>query len=263
MPFRSLNDAIFRLGRISASGGLTNPTLLRQLTEVTAETLGSDIALLSVFECGVESPSTCSCVRGPWTDNDRDRFFEQSGLRIDDGALARRLAGMRRGRLYHRPELGIAERETRTSRLEGEFRRATQGDQALALFRRSDGVELLFGICAIDSTFQRAMLARAGALAPYVAHCWASGYRREPGWMASLKPQGRLILEQLLQGFDDDQIAERTGLSYHSVRAHLKRLFRDAGVRSRLHLMQACRQPVETQLVVEAVSEDSAQPAFG
>lgn len=83
--------------------------------------------------------------------------------------------------------------------------------------------------------------------------------------MRGLKPLSRGILEQLLEGLDDDQIADRMRLSYHSVRAHLKRLFRDAGVRSRLHLMQACRPTdgATANLVVEIPSEDAARQATG
>lgn len=252
MSIRSLSEAVFRLGQISRDASLTNEALLRLLADVTVETLGVDVAALGVYERGIENPSTACCVRGAMTESEQARLHEQSRWDIDDRVLAQRLAGLRRGRLYHRPDL-IAEREFRATRLYKDIQRPMNtADQALALFRRSDGAELLLGINTLDGhgRFPRSVLAKAGALAPYVAQCWAAAWRREPTWMAGLKPQARAILEQLLQGYDDDQIAERTGLSYHSVRAHLKRLFREAGVRSRLHLMQAARSP-EPQLDVE------------
>lgn len=266
MSVRSLNEAIFRLGQISADRSLTNAGLLRRLADVAVETLETDIAVLAVFENGSESGSSKCCVRGPWAEDSRDRFIEQSGVTIDERSMAQKLAGLRRGRLYHRPEL-VTDREARMPKMYSDFPRAIGiGDQAMALYRRSDGVELLFSINKIDGTspFQRMTLARAGALAPYIAQCWSASWKDEPAWMASLKPQGQAILESLLEGYDDDQIAQRTGLSYHSVRAHLKRLFRDAGVRSRLHLMQACRCGKNTgALEVEVCIDESATQAIG
>jgi len=263
-----LNEAIYRLGKVSADRSLTNVTLLRQLVDITVETLGVDIAALGVFEKGIENSSSACCVRGPWTENERDYFLEQTNWQLDERAIAQRLAGLRRGRLYHRPDL-ISEREGRGGKPFSEFQRPlVTGDQALVLYRRTDGIELLLSINKVDGTgtFQRTTLARAGALAPFIAQCWATSWKLEPAWMAGLKPQGRAILESLLEGYDDDQIAQRTGLSYHSVRAHLKRLFRDAGVRSRLHLMQACKpQTMESDALVVEIPADEmeAQQAIG
>lgn len=62
-----------------------------------------------------------------------------------------------------------------------------------------------------------------------------------PAWAAHLRPPSRAVLSLVLNGLDDQQIAQHTGLTYHAVRGHIKRLFRAAGVRSRLHLMQAFR----------------------
>jgi DNA-binding CsgD family transcriptional regulator len=264
MSVRSLNDAIFRLGQISADRNLTNTSLIRQLADVAVDSLGVDVAVLCVFERGVESPATARCVRGPWQEFERDRFLEQARWQFDERAVAQRLASLRRGRLYHTPDL-IAERDPRA--LDGLPLAAGMDDQAVALYRRSDALELLLAFHRVEGAgpFQRHTLARAGALAPFIAQCWASSWRQEPEWMTHLKPLSRGILEQLLKGFDDDQIADRTGLSYHSVRAHLKRLFREAGVRSRLHLMQACRpdprEPVT--FTVEIPADEAARQATG
>lgn len=239
----SLREAIFRLGRISVDQAITNDTLLRRLAQVVAETLEVDVVALGVFESGVENPASACFVHSPWTLTDSRAFEDQAFWAVEDRDLALRLASLRRGRVYHRPEL-LAEREARpiasAPALSG---RVGLDDQALALFRRRDGAELLIGINSPAGAGQlsRSTLAKAGALAPYVAQCWASAWREEPAWIGGLKPQARDILERLLQGLDDDQIAESTTLSYHSVRAHLKRMFRAAGVRSRLHLMQSVR----------------------
>ncbi|MBL8746836.1 MAG: helix-turn-helix transcriptional regulator [Phycisphaerae bacterium] len=264
---RSLNEAIFRLGQVSADRSLTNASLLRRLADITVDALEVSVAVLAVFERGVESASSACHVRGPWSEDERDRFLEQTQWQFDERAMAMRLAGLRRGRLYHRPDL-IAERDPRDTKVFEDLPQPKgMADQAVALYRRSDGVELLLAIHQVEGAgvFQRTTLAKAGALAPFVAQCWAGSWRQEPGWMKDLKPLSRGILEQLLEGFDDDQIADRTGLSYHSVRAHLKRLFRDAGVRSRLHLMQACR-PAEHRngtLIVEIPTDESARQATG
>lgn len=260
---RSLNDAIFRLGQLSADRSLTNSSLLKRLADICTDSLDVGVVVLAVFDRGVESASAACHVKGPWSEDQRDRFLEQTRWQFDERAMALRLSGLRRGRLYHRPDL-IAERDPRA------FEELPQpkgmADQAVALYRRSDGVEMLLAFHSVEGagTFQRTTLAKAGALAPFIAQCWAGSWRLEPAWMKDLRPLSRGILEQLLEGFDDDQIADRTGLSYHSVRAHLKRLFRDAGVRSRLHLMQACR-PAEAcgGLVVEIPSEETARQATG
>lgn len=267
MAVRSLNDAIFRLGQISADRSLTNASLLKQLADVTIDTLDVSVAVLAVFERGVESASTVCHVRGPWSEDQRDRFLEQTRWQFDERAMALRLSGLRRGRLYHRPDL-IAERDPRDTKVFEDLPQPQgMADQAVALYRRSDGVELLLAIHQVEGagTFQRTTLAKAGAVAPFIAQCWAGSWRDEPAWMHDLRPLSRGILEQLLEGFDDDQIADRTGLSYHSVRAHLKRLFREAGVRSRLHLMQACR-PADAKgggLIVEIPTEEAARQATG
>lgn len=264
MTARSLNEAIFRLGQISADRHLTNATLLKHLADVAVDTLGVDAAVLAVFERGIEGQPSTICVRGPWRELERDRFLEQSRWQFDARAMAHRLSVLRRGRLFHRPDL-LSGRDS--IGLDEVPASVGVADQAVALYRRNDAIEMLFAIHRVEGTgpFSRATLARAGALAPFLAQCWAGSWSTEPEWMRALKPVSRAILEQLLQGYDDDQIADRTRLSYHSVRAHLKRLFREAGVRSRLHLMQACRPIAAAGLdfTVEIPTDESAHQATG
>jgi DNA-binding CsgD family transcriptional regulator len=267
---RTLSEAIYRLGRISTVKSLTNVTLMRTLADLTGETLQADVVAVAVFDRGIEQAAASCCVRGPWSEDLRDRFLEQSTWTFDERATAQRLAGLRRGRLYHRPDLMAEPADARARGYSDPTRALPLGDQASGLYRRSDGLEFLLSIHKVGTQggnagpFTRAQLARAGALAPFVAQCWATSWRLEPAWMGTLKPQSRVILEQLLEGFDDDQIASRTGLSYHSVRAHLKRLFREAGVRSRLHLMQACRAASGgPELTVEIPPEEQVREAIG
>jgi len=267
MSCQRVREAVFELGRISTDRALTNSTLLRRLADLLADTLGVEIAGLAVFENGVAAGSTACYVRGPWKMDESARFSEESFWAVQDRNLAERLEGLRRGRVHHRPDLISANGRGRIgSNGNGRASVATPApleDQALALFQRTDGAELLIGINSLDGSGQlsHTVLARAGALVPFVARCWATTWRHEPAWMRDLKPVARRVLECLLEGMDDAQIAERTGLSYHSVRAHLKRLFRDAGVRSRLHLMQQCRCRQAEGALVETPGEAAAEPA--
>ena len=82
----------------------------------------------------------------------------------------------------------------------------------------------------------------ARALVPAFVDCVQHSWKPEPDWVRELKPPARRVLELVLLGYDDRQVAEQSGMTYHAVRAHLKRLFKTANVRSRLHLMQVCRE---------------------
>ncbi len=255
MSTNSISDAVFLLGRISHDSSRPNSSLLERLSDVMIDALGVDAVALTVFQSGVESGVSARCIRlAPVRAAVPDTGFEWPG-----DETARRLARLKRGRLYHRPDLigvephnghgghgGHVGHGVNGSRLGGSGvsgGTGYAGDHAVALYRRSDGAELLLGVFSLSGhePLARTTLARAGALAPFVARCWAHGWAHEAEWVGSLRPVTRQILEQVLEGYDDDQISRRTGLTYHSVRAHLKRLFRQAGVRSRLHLMQSCR----------------------
>ncbi|HVZ93479.1 MAG TPA: hypothetical protein VG797_03115 [Phycisphaerales bacterium] len=258
MPrFLSLEDAVFRLGEISGSGA-SNTETLRAIVKVGEEATGADIVAIGVFAKGITNQAIAASVIGPWDDDLSRRFLQQTEWSPDERVLAVRLAAQPRDRLYRRSEL-IDESEFRRSKLFNDFQRPLQmGDQALGVFRRDDGLELLIGLSVVDrrGVMTQEMLTAAKQVAPYMARCWASAWRHEPEWMITLRPATRAVLDHLISGYDDAQIASLTGLSYHGVRAHLKRLFREAGVRSRLHLMQACRggsPPAKAQEHVAAV----------
>ena len=248
---QELHDAVYRFGQISAAMTTRSDLLLRHVVEVAADVIDVDVVGAAVYETGIEGAASSACVIGPWTRDESQRFIEQSRWSLEDRILASKLAGRPRGTMYQRNEL-IEDEDFTTSRLYNDFQKPMGlGDQALGLYRRSDGCELLIGVNLLGGKrITKRIMEQCHAVAPYMAQAWARGWRREPTWMSELKPQARRVLDHVLEGYDDDQIAERTGLTYHSVRAHLKRLFREAGVRSRLHLMQACRsmEVVEEQV---------------
>ncbi|MCA9312616.1 MAG: hypothetical protein KDA21_15485 [Phycisphaerales bacterium] len=238
-----VREAIFRFGQISTTPMLRNQLVLRRLVETAAEILEAEVVGAAVYENGIEHAARAACVIGPWTRDESQRFLKQSQWSIEDRVLAVELAARPRGVMYRRSDLIEEEAFTR-SRLYQDFQKPMGlGDQALGLFQRADGAELLVGVNAVgpQAELGEQTVERCCAIAPFMAQAWAWAWIREPDWMQNLKPQARRVLDHVLEGFDDDQIAELTGLTYHSVRAHLKRLFREANVRSRLHLMQACR----------------------
>jgi DNA-binding CsgD family transcriptional regulator len=237
-----LFDAIFQLGSISGDPTLTNECLLRRVAQVIVRGTGVEAAALAVFENGIEQ--TPSLVRsiGHWPDFEADRASDDH----DPAAGERSILGLVRQLSRERFSAGefVGEGQRRCERVYSEFHRPMRlVDHALAVFRRDDGVECVIVIRSAPNAepLGRDTLALGAIMATAAAQCWASAWRREPVWMATLSASSRRVLENLLEGCDDDQIAERTGLTYHSVRAHLKRIFRDAGVRSRLHLIQQCR----------------------
>lgn len=240
-----LSEAVFRLGEIGADPTLTPQSALDRMIEVAAHAVEVDVIGAVVYEQGLLSPATYASIRGPWTSNETARFMEQSRWDLEDRVLAQQLLRLPIGRLYRRDDL-VPHTEFCRSKLYNEFLRPLGlGDQSVALFHRADGVEILFGINVVDSRgpLPRATIARASALAPFMNRSWERCWRREPEWAAGIKPSSRAVLDLVLEGLDDHQIAERTGMTYHSVRACLKRLFQRAGVRSRLHLMQVYRSP--------------------
>ncbi len=249
-----LRDAIFRFGQISTVPMLRNQFILRRLVETAAETMNADVIGAAVYEAGIEHPARAACVIGPWTHDESQRFLQQSQWAVEERVLALELAARPRGVMYQRHDL-IDDDAFTSSRLYQDFQKPMGlGDQALGLYRRADGAELLIGINTVGSEAPLApeLMARCSAIAPFMAQAWAQAWVREPDWMQNLKPHARRVLDHVLEGYDDDQIAEQTGLTYHSVRAHLKRLFREAGVRSRLHLMQACRTIKDARLGCES-----------
>jgi len=242
MDSPALYDAIFHFGSISGDPTLTNDCLLRRMTTVIAKGAGVEAAAIAVFENGLEQAASLVRSVGHWPDAEADR----AGDDHDPDASERSVVSLVRQLARERFTAGefVGEGQLRCERLYSEFHRPMRlVDHALAVFRRDDGAECVIVLRSAPNAdpLGRDTLAVGAVLTTAAAQCWASAWRREPAWMATLSASSRRVLENLLEGCDDDQIAERTGLTYHSVRAHLKRIFRDAGVRSRLHLIQQCR----------------------
>lgn len=245
MDFEALSDAVFRLGRASSDASLCNQALLREIGEVAARFIGCDTVCVVVHEGGLTQPAAACYAHGPWSVAEMDRFLERFRWSARDRVLARRLNDRAPNRMYRRSEL-IDDTEFRRSRVYTEFERPMSlGDAAVGVFEGDGGDALVLSIGMSEGRgdLSEEHLRRAHALAPFIADCWAHGWKREPRWVTDLKSNSREVLQLVLAGLDDDQIADETGLTYHSVRAHLKRLFKEAGVRSRLHLMQAYRGP--------------------
>lgn len=265
----ALAQGIYRLGQISADPPACNSVLLQRMVEVAASVLGVDFAVLAVFEHGIERPASAVQVAGPWPIEAGQRIAEVTRWDIRDRPVAQKLATLERNCLYRRSEL-IDDKQFRATRLFTEVMSPMRltGDHAVALFRRTDGCELMINLQSIDErrVLSEDALRRAQTLCAVLAQCWAATWRTEPAWMKSLKPQSRRVLDDVLCGYDDDQIAQRTNLTYHSVRAHLKRLFRDANVRSRLHLMQQLKADrkggvIEVHAVVQTAVLATTKPA--
>jgi DNA-binding CsgD family transcriptional regulator len=244
MDNTKLAQAVYKLGQVSANPPACNAALLQKLIDIAASALGVEFASIAVFEHGVERVACAVQVSGPWPVEACNRIGEVARWDIKERPEVARLATLDRNQMYRRTEI-IDEKAFKSSRLYSEVLTPMRltGDSVVGVFHRADGVELMLTFQAMDdkAAVPEDLFRKAQAVASFVAQCWSSAWRAEPGWMKALKPQSRRVLDDVLEGYDDDQIAERTGLTYHSVRAHLKRLFRDADVRSRLHLMQTFR----------------------
>ncbi len=236
--------AIYRLGQVCGNPPACGSALLRSMIDIAAEALGMDYVSAAVFERGVEGSASAVQVSGAWPAEACQRITEVTRWDLKERPLAAKLAALDRNMVFRRSDI-IEERAFKSSRLFMEVLSPMRltGDCLVALFHRADGAELMLTFQRLDEkgVVPEDVVRKAQAVASFMAQCWASSWRAEPGWMKALKPQSRRVLDDVLGGYDDDQIAERTGLTYHSVRAHLKRLFRDANVRSRLHLMQQFR----------------------
>ena len=243
MDFEALSEAVFRLGRASSDASLCNQSLLREVAEAAVGFIGCQTICVVVHEGGLTQPAAACYAHGPWGVGEMDRFIERFRWSARDRILARKLSDRAPNRMYRRAEL-VEDGEFRRSRVYTEFERPMSlGDAAVGVLEGTEGDVLVLSIGTIEGhgVLSEEQMRRAQALAPFIADCWAHGWKREPRWVTDLKSNSREVLQLVLEGLDDDQIADETGLTYHSVRAHLKRLFKEAGVRSRLHLMQAYR----------------------
>ncbi len=245
MDFEALSDAVFRLGRASSDASLCNQSLLREIAEAAARFIGSETACVVVHEQGLLQPATACHAHGPWSAAENDRFLERFRWPARERALAMRLSDRAPNRMYRRADL-IDDATFRESRVHTEFERPMSlGESAIGVFEGHEGSVLVLSIGVVEGhgRLTEEHMQRAAAIAPFIADAWGHGWKREPRWVSDLKSNSREVLQLVLEGLDDEQIADETGLTYHSVRAHLKRLFKEAGVRSRLHLMQAYRSP--------------------
>ena len=218
----SLQEVVFALGQLGTNQA-SNGAVLEQIGWLLARGVGAEATSVSVHEQGFEAPASAWVVLGPWPRHEARRMVEPP---------MSHLANVERGRLHRLGEITEDRHES-----------LNIADHALIVVRRGDATELLLTISALGGRkLSDEQLQRFAQLTQFAARAWVVAWRREPEWAVELKPPCRSVLEMVIEGLDDDQIASRTGLSYHAVRAHLKRLFRAAGVRSRLHLMQAYRE---------------------
>lgn len=234
----SLAEAAFELGSICGQGLPDNVGLLDSLCEEIRQRVGIRVAGIAVFEQGLGSETTLARVNAESRELAAGLFGELAGACPAD--------------------LRVANGDSVVC-LVSQFEQASLGKmRALAVFRRPDGIALAIAIASDGSnSLTRDQLMRASALAPLVANCWSRAWVREPEWLRELSMPSRRVLRLVLEGLDDEQIADQTEMTYHAVRAHLKRIFRNADVRSRLHLMQACRR-----LCSESVLADRSEASL-
>lgn len=246
MSERAFNEAIFRLGQLASNPALTNHKLLRRLNRIITRYTGVEAAAIAVHEKGIRNPATLVHVVGPWGEDKSESFVDWASWIDSSGELAAQTASPKHNTIYTLDEL-MAREDYQKTKLYSDFHQPLDiVDQAFGIYRRADGCELFLAINALSETgkLSQEALDRFAQLGPYAAKAWAATWRFEPAWVIGLKPVPRAVLELVLEGLDDDQISERLDLTYHAVRAHLKRLFKASDVRSRLHLMQAYKREI-------------------
>ncbi len=241
---RLFNEGVFRLGQLAFHPGMTNQRLMRRMSRTLSRYCDIEVVGVAAHERSMENPATMTHIVGPWSDEQAQKFDDWSRLLVEDTNLLAGLRAVRRGRVHRLSEL-VEEEGFKDSRLYNEFLEPMNiVDQAFGIYRRADGCELLVAAMALENTgeLQAESLDRFMRLSHFAAKAWAASWRYEPAWVMELKPVGHRVLEGVMEGLDDDQIADRLNITYHAVRAHMKRLFKVAGVRSRLHLMQAYKR---------------------
>jgi len=237
-----LVDAIYDLGAVAGDVRSSSHQSLDTIARLTAEAVGADACAVTVCETDLLKEASAVGLHGPWSEAERQRFVHQTRWQPGDRVLLSRLARSRDLGVRPRQDL-IDDAEFRRTRLHNEFQRPLGiGNQAVGAYR-ADGVYVVLGVGRVESEepMDRRTVEAANWLASHVARATAAVWRAEPAWAVSLSPRCRRVLQLADQGLDDHQIAERLGVTYHTARAHLKRVFRAAGVRSRLHLMQQYR----------------------
>lgn len=237
----AFNDTIFRLGSITRHRRVENDGILSGLAEIANQYIGADIVYLSVQEASVSGKATHCVVLGPWEIDQSSTFLDQSRWSAEDRVVALQLETRPADTLHRKGDL-IDEALFRDSRLYKEFHKPmNMGDMAAAHHSGEGKPTVVFSISTAtdQGLLDEGIIERAEAILPALFRAFDEAWKPVPAWVETLKPQAKRILQHVLDGHDDEQIAAATGLTYHSVRAHLKRLFRVAEVRSRLHLMQA------------------------
>ena len=247
---RVVIDAAYDLGALERLGGVQRGAMFQGIAEVVARATGVEGVGVAAHTGSLLEPAVSVGLVGPWTAAERDSFQAQTQWKPKDRIIARRLEHQP-GPVFRRTEEVVPRNEFLRSRLYTEFQRPRGiGEQASMCLRAPDCSRLFIGIARVGSEFPLSdeSIEIAQCLAPFIERCWVSAHRRLPEWVRSLSPRRRRVLELVAEGLDDYQIAREIAVQYHTVRAHLKDLFRAADVRSRLHLIQSingcCVPPV-------------------
>ena len=245
------------LGKATDHRRVENDGVLKSIADAIHAYIDADMLYLSVHEGEIDEASSACVVIGPWDIDQSRTFLDQSKWSAEDRVIAKQLAQQEQGRLYRRSDL-IDEALFRNSRLYKEFHEPMNiGDASIAYRRSPQGPALVLavGVTPTGTTLDEGVSERVNEVLPAVFATFDQAWKPVPQWARAMKPQAKRILQFVIDGLDDEQIAARTGLTYHSVRAHLKRLFREAQVRSRLHLMQAYLEGKNSETLDREVAE--------
>ncbi|RMH24554.1 MAG: LuxR family transcriptional regulator [Planctomycetota bacterium] len=241
-------DAAYDLGALERIGGVQRGVIFQGIAEVLARATGVEAAGVAAHLGTLLEPAVAMGIAGPWSETEREPFLAQTRWRPSERPIAAAL-DRRPTPVFRRTTEVVPRERYLSSRLYNEFQRPRGiGDQASMCLRAPDGGRLFVSIARVGSEapISAESLEIAQRLAPLIERCWLSAHRRLPEWVRALSARRRVVLELVAEGLDDHQIAREIGVQYHTVRAHLKDLFRVAGVRSRLHLMQVlngCERP--------------------
>lgn len=242
-PDAIVAEAAYRLGALSAAGGVRRKRFFHGVAETLAEATGVEAAGVTVFPKSIFAPAVAVGISGPWSEHEHKAFLDQSKWAPDDRTIHSRIARTPGPLFRHTSELMDSD-EFFGSRLYNEFQRPRDiGDQAQMCLEAADGAHLYVAIARVDSSepISTCSMEIAQRLAVLIHRCWNTAHQGMPAWVRQLSPRRRRVLELVADGLDDHQIAAELDVKYHTVRAHLKDLFREANVRSRLHLIQAIR----------------------
>jgi len=248
-------DIIFHLGKLTQHRRVLNEGVLRDLAGAIHSYIGADMTYIAAHEGPITEGATDCAVIGPWETDQSERFLDLSRWAAEDRVVALQLDDHAPDTFHKRSDL-IDEELFRDSALFKEFHAPMSlGDASMAYHESPEGTKMVVAIGAVSTRepLDPEAVERAEAVFPYLTRAFDEAWKPVPGWAHELRPQARRILQHIIDGLDDEHIAAHTGLTYHSVRAHLKRLFRVAQVRSRLHLMQAYLHGVTSEDLDEQV----------